>query len=1103
MRTLTVAVMLAGGMLVSMKAVASAYDPSWMDAYTWTDRSNRLQDSAFVMNTSESRPLRFTGTDYITLPKDGNSAPLVLNGQIFLQTGDKLSKKRTAIIGGTTHAIDYLWAGNDGQIIDVANATVDGESGVALRTASGGSGWSINLYDGAVWLLPVLIQNVNANVLNPVVNVYGGTFAPVSFTRSQETAANCVKKLDVNFFDGAVFDGLCTVGSCAYFNVQPNAQVTLQTAAVLREISPAFTLGAGSVTRVVKRDNSGPDNNRYKLTNDKVGVVGPGDILITSGAELDLRISNLSNYTGTITVEAGGKFQFPTYFGILSSTDAKVVFKGGIVGETAYGTIDNKLMHYRGRIEIESWEEGVGFAFGDSPATVTLKSGCAFAHNDLADLALLTGGTAGGRLIAESNSTVSVSLPLVAGELPPFFGERTTFPAEGKMKLVVAIAKPRDLVFTLGSGYGPEVVDAIELTMAGDAGEDVVGSVRVVDGILQLVVESNGTATSVLGATRRDEGVTKVVWSIDAFGRNSSRAAVTFEWSDDPDFATVLGTKALGEFDELGEQSFAFPELPVPGRHYVRFTTVNDAGTTKVGKVSTVGFARWRPKTAADTWASASWDVGKATSETFSDRLSVVFDGGESAFPTQIALPNPVVAFDVDVTGERSYVIDNAGNLSMRTLLKDGSGSLTLKRGAAGEILLPQSATFNGGEVVVAGANISQGLELGSDARLSVSNATVKAQGSGALRIGTECTNGVVELWQGVNWELPIYCDNLTEAVNDAKIHVHSGAVLSPSSWGSRDGSTASRQVRKVTVELEGGECRVRSNIGSCVTIAAKPCTTSTLQSSGSVNSVFGEVSVPSEATVKMMKFNDGGTMANRVKLENAHLRGTGKFVVTEGVALDLRPVFAEEFAGVVDVEEGGGFYFPSSQGVSANSNMVVNVKGGGLGSSIYGTSNNLLHYYPGTLNIHNYNCGTIVDLQFQFGDSPTTVNVVEGGSLVYTNLVDLALFTGGESTGTLNLARNSTLEVAMDGLPGELPQFLGSRTTFPQTGMATLRVRLGETVALWKAYTLGTGYSASVLSHARAICVDSDNTEWYGSLRVKGNQLVLIPHGGLMIYVR
>lgn len=112
---------------MTVLALASAswgieYDTSWMGAYTWTDRSDRLENNPFGLGPSEARPLHFTGTDYITLSNQAHFQPLVLDGTIYLSGGNRLSGKLTAVISGSVRANNTLWIGENNQILDVSNA---------------------------------------------------------------------------------------------------------------------------------------------------------------------------------------------------------------------------------------------------------------------------------------------------------------------------------------------------------------------------------------------------------------------------------------------------------------------------------------------------------------------------------------------------------------------------------------------------------------------------------------------------------------------------------------------------------------------------------------------------------------------------------------------------------------------------------------------------------------------------------------------------------------------------------------------------------------------------------------------------------------------
>ena len=663
------------------------YDTSWMAAYSWTERYDRLEDNPFALNANESRPLRFTGTDYITLSNTAHFQPLVLDGTIYLSGGNRLSGSRTAIVSGSVLANNALWIGENNQILDVANAEVSGAAQITIATGSGTVGWSVNLYNGAVWRLPFTIQNSNANVLDPAVNVFGGTFAPGSINCNNANA-NLVRKVTVNFHDGATFDGVTSARGCVPFVVVPDAHVTFQTAAEARVLQTPMELGAGSVTEIVKFNGNGPDRNRYKIENGSIS--GTGQVIVKEGAGFDLRPVTAEDFAGTVIVETGALFGFPTVQTVLSSPDMTVVFRGGMAADTLYGGADNKLAYYRGRIEIESWEPRAGFAFGDSPAAVILKEGCNFNYGRLSDLAGLTGGSAGGSLTVEKDVSISVALPVDPANCPVFFGSRTTFPSEGTVSLVVDVSQACDAVYTLGAGaYTQAAADAIALTLTGSAASSVQGSIRVEDGNLQLVLVAEGAVARVTGLTTGENGEAVLKYSIDALGRDATQASLVLEWSEDASFATPLGAKSLGIFTSVGEFTAAFPEITLPSRVFCRFKTVNDREVEMTNPARAVGLALWRPEDAGATWATASWDVGGDGLEAFPNGLSARFDGAETATPAAVNVPAAVEVDELAVRADRDYVFSNAGSLSLSAFVKKGAGAVTLQQDSGASFVLP------------------------------------------------------------------------------------------------------------------------------------------------------------------------------------------------------------------------------------------------------------------------------------------------------------------------------------------------------------------------------------------------------------------------------
>lgn len=757
------------------------YDTSWMDAYSWTERFDMPEAAPFKLLASESRPLRFTGTDYIELSNSAHFQPLVLDGTIYLSGGNRLSGKLTAVISGSVRANNTLWIGENNQILDVANAEFYGADGIAMATGSGTLGWTINLYDGAVWRMPFTIQNSNANVLDPTVNVFGGTFAPPSINCNQPNS-NLVRKMTVNFHDGATFDGLTNARGCVPLVVAPDAHVTFKTAAEVRTQQTPLELGAGSVTEIVKFNGNGPDRNRIKIENGSIS--GSGQVVVKEGVGFDLRPVTGEAFTGTVIVEEGALFGFPTVQAVQSSPDMTVIFRGGSPSDTLYGGNDNKLAYYRGRIEIESWAPRAGFAFGDSPAAVVLKEGCNFAYDKISDLAELTGGAAGGTLTVEKGAAIHVALPAAAAFCPAFFGSRTTFPSDGRVSLVVEVSVACDAVYTLGTGaYTQAAVDAIELVLTGAAAASAEAALRVENGDLQLVLTAQGAIARVTGIIPAENGgTTSLNYTIDSLGRDATRADLVLEWSADASFASPLGTKALGTFTETGNFTVDFPELTLPSSVFCRIKTVNDREVEMTNPVRAVGLALWRPADAAATWATASWDVGGDALEAFPNGISARFDGAETATPPVVNVPAAVVVDELAIRADCDYVFSNAGSLSLLAFVKKGSGAVTLQQDSGASFVLPKSVSVDGGTLAVKGREASDGLTLGREGTVEITNALVAAASSAALRLASAegFAGTTIALRDGAVWQLPI----LNEVSDPAKVKVavYPGATFAPAS---------------------------------------------------------------------------------------------------------------------------------------------------------------------------------------------------------------------------------------------------------------------------------------------------------------------------------
>ena len=201
-------------------------------------------------------------------------------------------------------------------------------------------------------------------------------------------------------------------------------------------------------------------------------------------------------------------------------------------------------------------------------------------------------------------------------------------------------------------------------TASAEADEDVPGAVVSVTDVV-----SDGSDVVVKG-------------KLETLGLSSESATVELEWSTDPTFATINGSKSVGSYTQTGALSVTVSGLDQDITWYFRFKGTDDDGRTSVSDSSdpfepVSGY--WRASSESDNWTSMAWlkrNVGSLVA--FDPSWSAVFDGNEGLVSGTVSIPESVAANQVFVDSAKNYLFTGAGSVTSSRLVKDGEGTLEL-----------------------------------------------------------------------------------------------------------------------------------------------------------------------------------------------------------------------------------------------------------------------------------------------------------------------------------------------------------------------------------------------------------------------------------------
>ena len=341
--------------------------------------------------------------------------------------------------------------------------------------------------------------------------------------------------------------------------------------------------------------------------------------------------------------------------------------------------------------------------------------------------------------------------------------------------------------YEIGLGnFSHMALGSVDWTFSGDGAKGMVETMAApayeVARIEIWTAGAGGAILAVGSVSPAADGVT-VTGSLEDLGPGATNAAITLEWSTDPEFATIAGSQAVGTFAETGAIAATVTGLDSGTAWYFRFKGETDNGNTTTSPASApTGY--WRPQTASDMWTSVAWLKDNAGSPvTLNPVWTAMFDGRESVKTAAVQVPEEVVADQVVVNSAGDYTFTGPGKISSKRLVKAGSGTLTLDAAvlaetpdidvAGGTVKLADTATLgaagkNGGTITVKNGgrfdlNYTDGTSGNNRARANITSGK-KFVIEGA---GPDGDGALVSSFANAEWGSPI---NEIELAGDATI---------------------------------------------------------------------------------------------------------------------------------------------------------------------------------------------------------------------------------------------------------------------------------------------------------------------------------------------
>ena len=251
--------------------------------------------------------------------------------------------------------------------------------------------------------------------------------------------------------------------------------------------------------------------------------------------------------------------------------------------------------------------------------------------------------------------------------------------------------------------------------------DSVNNPVFVAPGKVSGAMETVSTLINLTGYTLNGT-VAEVEGMLVSIGDGASSVTVSLCWGETEaleNTPVLVGTvSAVGALSVLNE-GFAAGK-----RYYMAFKAQPDVGDAVMSDIVSIDCgvgAVWRPQSAADTWDTLSWSVASGSMtgmmSLFHPYWSVVFDGQESPFLSEVKVPTDAVVTDLAISGAGNYRFTGK-TITAGEITKSGNGALAID----GEGFVSTNLTVTGGTVTL-GANLT-GTGLGGEGTITVKNAT-------------------------------------------------------------------------------------------------------------------------------------------------------------------------------------------------------------------------------------------------------------------------------------------------------------------------------------------------------------------------------------------
>ncbi|MBP5320134.1 MAG: DUF2341 domain-containing protein, partial [Kiritimatiellae bacterium] len=191
------------------------------------------------------------------------------------------------------------------------------------------------------------------------------------------------------------------------------------------------------------------------------------------------------------------------------------------------------------------------------------------------------------------------------------------------------------------------------------------------------------TSVSFTGVTHDATSAT-VTGALLEMGDDVTSATVILNWGTTQTMAEQ--PVVVGTYTEPAALTATLTGLTAGQQYYVAFKAVNSRNETVTSSVGSFWFMTgvvWRPKTAADNWASPeAWMIrngefaGRPIPYYLGD-FAAAFDGAEDPYISTVNVPSATQAAELTFSGSRDYTLTGE-KIDTPTVTKNGAGTVTI-----------------------------------------------------------------------------------------------------------------------------------------------------------------------------------------------------------------------------------------------------------------------------------------------------------------------------------------------------------------------------------------------------------------------------------------